>query len=101
MTGFRPVNSAYRARKRYAPGNESRRDGENSLCGECAAVFAAGVTALADGDLPSTSLYVQDGLIGHLDVIENGGAVELVELPPQETMMIFRLFPPIACSGDR
>ena len=38
------------------------------------AVVVAGVAAWADGDLPSTSLYVQDGLIGHLDAIENGGA---------------------------
>ena len=38
------------------------------------ALAATSVTAFADGDLPPTSLYVQDGLIGHLDAIENGGA---------------------------
>ena len=32
------------------------------------------IVPLAYGDtLPSTSLYVQNGLIGHLDAIENGG----------------------------
>ena len=34
----------------------------------------ATLAVAAYGDsLPSTSLYVQDGLIGHLDAIENGG----------------------------
>ena len=30
--------------------------------------------AVARGDALPASLYVQDGLIGHLDAIENGGA---------------------------
>ena len=38
-----------------------------------AAVFAANMTVMADNELPSTALYVQNGLIGHLDAIENGG----------------------------
>lgn len=36
------------------------------------AAMVAGVAAYGDS-LPSTSLYVQNGLIGHLDAIENGG----------------------------
>ena len=36
------------------------------------AAMVAGVAAYGDS-LPFTSLYVQDGLIGHLDAIENGG----------------------------
>ena len=38
----------------------------------CFCVAALAVVAYGDS-LPSTSLYVQDGLIGHLDAIENGG----------------------------
>ena len=46
-----------------------------------AAVLAAGMTVLADGELPSTSLYVQNGLIGHLDAIDNGGVGVHVAAP--------------------
>ena len=38
----------------------------------CFCVAALAVAAYGDS-LPSTSLYVQNGLIGHLDAIENGG----------------------------
>lgn len=45
------------------------------------AVFAANMTVMADNELPSTALYVQNGLIGHLDAIDNGGVGVHVSAP--------------------
>ena len=43
--------------------------------------FFVSMAAMADGELPSTSLYVQNGLIGHLDAIDNGGVGVHVAAP--------------------
>ena len=48
------------------------------------AAMVAGIAA-AEGNLPPASLYVQDGLIGHLDAIENGGAGVHVAAPTEWT----------------
>ena len=48
-----------------------------------AAILAA--CGVARGDTLPASLYVQDGLIGHLDAIENGGAGVRVAAPTEWT----------------
>ena len=54
---------------------------KRSLIVGVAVAVSASMTAMADGGLPSTSLYVQDGLIGHLDAIDNGGVGIHVSAP--------------------